>query len=85
MRGADTFTESLFTLRKLEDFAPADHPLRAIRKMANAALSKMNSLFAGVYEADVKSGRPSVAPEKLLRAMLSQVLYSARSEVQLME
>lgn len=40
MRGADTFTENLFTLRKLEDFVPADHPLRSIRKMANAALAK---------------------------------------------
>jgi hypothetical protein len=39
MRGADTFTENLFTLRKLEDFVPADHPLRSIRKMANAALA----------------------------------------------
>ncbi len=85
MRGADTFTESLFTMRKLEDFVPADHPLCAIRKMANAALSKMNGLFAGMYEADVKGGRPSVAPEKLLRAMLLQVLYSVRSERQLME
>ena len=85
MRGADTFTESLFTMRKLEDFVPADHPLRAIRKMANAALSKMNGLFAGMYEADVKGGRPSVAPEKLLRAMFLQVLYSVRSERQLME
>jgi transposase len=85
MRGADTFTESLFTMRKLEEFVPADHPLRAIRKMANAALEKMNVLFAGMYEADVKGGRPSVAPEKLLRAMLLQVLYSVRSERQLME
>jgi transposase len=85
MRGADTFTESLFTMRKLEDFVPADHPLRALRTMANAALSKMNGLFAGMYEADVKGGRPSVAPEKLLRAMLLQVLYSVRSERQLME
>jgi transposase len=85
MRGADTFTESLFTMRKLEEFVPADHPLRAIRKMANAALEKMNGLFAGMYEADIKGGRPSVAPEKLLRAMLLQVLYSVRSERQLME
>jgi transposase len=85
MRGTDTFTESLFTMRKLEDFVPADHPLRAIRKMANAALEKMNGLFAGMYEADIKGGRPSVAPEKLLRAMLLQVLYSVRSERQLME
>jgi hypothetical protein len=46
MRGADTFTESLFTMRKLEDFVPADRPLRAIRKMTNTALAKMNPLFA---------------------------------------
>ncbi|WP_213763544.1 transposase [Caballeronia sp. dw_19] len=85
MRGADTFAENLFTLRKLEDFVPADHPLRSIRKMANAALAKMDRLFAGMYEADIKGGRPSIAPEKLLRAMLLQVLYSVRSERQLME
>lgn len=85
MRGADTFTESLFTMRKLEDFVPAKHPLRAIREMANAALVKLGPLFTGMYEAEVKGGRPSIAPEKLLRAMLLQVLYSVRSERQLME
>lgn len=85
MRGADTFTESLFSIRKLEDFVPATHPLRAIRKMANEALAKMNPLFAQMYEADIKGGRPSIAPEKLLRAMLLQVLYTVRSERQLME
>ena len=85
MRGTDTFTESLFTLRKLEDFVPADHPLRPIRQMVNAALVKMDALFSGMYAADVKGGRPSIAPEKLLRAMLLQVFYSIRSERQLME
>lgn len=85
MRGADTFTESLFTMRKLEDFVPAAHPLRAIRVMANAALAKLAPLFAGMYEAEAKGGRPSIAPEKLLRAMLLQVLFSVRSERQLME
>lgn len=85
MRGSDTFTESLFTLRKLEDFVPADHPLRPIRQMANVALVKMDALFSGMYEADIKGGRPSIAPEKLLRAMLLQVFYSIRSERQLME
>ncbi|OUL78172.1 transposase, partial [Paraburkholderia hospita] len=85
MRGADTFTESLFSFRKLDDFVPASHPLRAIRVMANKALAKMDRLFAGMYEADTKGGRPSIAPEKLLRAMLIQVLYSIRSERQLME
>ncbi len=82
MRGPDTFTESLFTLRKLEDFVPADHPLRPIRQMVNAALVKMDALFSGIYEADAKGGRPSIAPEKLSRAMLLQVFCSIRSERQ---
>lgn len=85
MRGADTFTESLFMMRKLEDFIPQDHPLRVIRKMANTALEKLGGLLAGMYESEAKGGRPSIAPEKLLRAMLLQVLYSVRSERQLME
>ena len=85
MRGADTFTESLFSVRKLDDFVPPSHPLRSIRVMANEALAKMDRVFAGMYEADIKGGRPSIAPEKLLRAMLLQVLYSIRSERQLME
>ena len=85
MRGADTFTESLFSFAKLEDFVPANHPLRSIRTMANMALVKLGPLFTGMYEPEFKGGRPSIAPEKLLRAMLLQVLYSVRSERQLME
>lgn len=85
MRGADTFTESLFTLKKLDDFVPANHPLRVIRTMVNNALAEMGELFARMYEHDIKGGRPSIAPEKLLRAMLLQVLYSIRSERLLME
>jgi len=85
MRGADTFTESLFTMRKLEDFVPAKHPLREIRKTANAALEKLGPVLTAMYAGEVKGGRPSIAPEKLLRAMLLQVLYSLRSERQLME
>ncbi len=85
MCGADTFTESLFSVRKLEDFVPASHPLRPVRKMVNTALAKMDALFSRMYEADIKGGRPSIAPEKLLHAMLLQVLYSVRSECQLME
>ena len=72
-------------LHTLEDFVPSDHPLRAIRQMVNEALGKMDRLFAGMYEAAAKGGRPSIAPEKLLRAMLLQVFYSIRSERQLME
>lgn len=85
MRGADTFTESLFTMRHLDDFVPTDHPLRVIRVMVNKALANMDGLFGQIYAADIKGGRPSIAPEKLLRAMLIQVLYSVRSERQLME
>ena len=46
MRGADTFTESLFKMRHLEDFVPGDHSFRPIREMVNEALVKMNALFA---------------------------------------
>jgi transposase len=82
MRGSDGVQEALFTVAKLEDFVPAEHPLRAIRGLVNEALAGLNSLFNTVY---ADSGRASVAPEKLLRAMLIQVLYSVRSERQLME
>ena len=85
MRGADRFTESLFTLSRLEDFIPADHPLRPIRAMVNQALGQMDALFSSMYATGVKGGRPSIAPEKLIRAMLLQVLYSVRSERMLME
>jgi len=85
MRGSDSFTEGLFSMRRLDDFVPANHPLRRIRVMVNEALVKMDTLFSAMYEADVKGGRPSVAPEKLLRAMLLQILFSIRSERQLME
>ena len=80
MRGTDTFTESPFTLHRLDDFVPANHPLRPIRQMVNEALGKMDALFAAMYEAPSKGGRPSIAPEKLLRALLLQVFYSIRFE-----
>lgn len=85
MRGADGYNESLFTTVRLENFVPADHPLRPIRLWVNDALAKMDARFSAMYEADVKGGRPSIAPEKLMRAMLLQVLYSVRSERQLVE
>ena len=85
MRGADTFTESPFTLHRLKDFVPGNHPLRPIRQMAGEALVKMDALFAAIYEASILGGRSSIAPEKLLRAMLLQMFYSIRSERQLME
>ena len=85
MRGADDYNESLFTSVKLADFVPATHPLRPIRTWVNDALAKMDARFAAMYEADIEGGRPSIAPEKRMRAMLVQVLYSVRSERQLVE
>ncbi|MCC6246734.1 MAG: IS5 family transposase [Rubrivivax sp.] len=82
MRGADGMQEALFTAAKLEDFVPADHPLRPIRVLVNDALGRLNGLFNTIY---ADSGRASIAPEKLLRAMLVQVFFSVRSERQLME
>ena len=82
MRGSDGMQEALFTVAKLEDFVPADHPLRPIRLLVNEALGRLNGLFNLIY---ADSGRASIAPEKLLRAMLIQVLFSVRSERQLME
>ena len=74
--------EGLFTLAKLDDFVPGDHPLRAIRVLVNEALGGLNELFNSIY---ANGGRASIAPEKLLRAMLIQVFFSVRSERQLME
>ena len=85
MRGADSYNESLFTTVRLEDFVPANHPLRPMRAWLNDALAQMDAKFSAMYEADIKGGRPSIAPEKLMRAMLLQVLYSVRSERQLVE
>lgn len=72
-------------MRRLDDFVPGNHPLRRIRTMVNEALVNMDPLFASMYEADINGGRPSIAPEKLLRAMLLQILFTVRSERQLME
>jgi transposase len=85
MRGADHLQESLFTVRQLDDFVPAAHPLRPIRDRVNQALVRLDGLFSRMYAEDARGGRPSIAPGKLLRAMLLQVFYSIRSERQLME
>lgn len=82
MRGSDGMQESLFMVAKLEDFVPADHPLRPIRLLVNQALARLNGLFNAIY---ADTGRESIAPEKLLRALLLQVFYSVRSERMLME
>jgi transposase len=82
MRGEDRRTEQLFSYVDLESRVRADHPLRAIREVVNASLLAMSADFAGIYS---RVGRPSIAPERLLRALLLQCFYSVRSERQLME
>ncbi len=82
MRGLDEMQEPLFTTVKLEDFVPADHPLRPIRLLVNEALKRLNGLFGVIY---ADTGRASIAPEKLLRALLLQLFYLVRSERMLME
>jgi transposase len=82
MRGSDGMQETLFTVAKLNDFVPIDHPLRPIGVLVNEALAKLNGLFNRIY---ADSGRASIAPEKLMRALLLQVFYSIRSERQLCE
>ena len=82
MRGEDIFQESLFTTVKLETFVPADHPLRSIRTLLDEAMNRLSWLFDGIY---APGGRESIPPERLIRAQLLQVLYSIRSERQLVE
>jgi transposase len=82
MRGSDERTGSLFSFVDLEERVPARHPLRKIRQIVNDALAALDGDFAKLYSSE---GRPSIAPEKLLRASLLQAFFSARSERQLME
>ncbi|ABE61402.1 transposase, IS4 family [Nitrobacter hamburgensis X14] len=82
MRGSDERSGSLFSYVDLEARIRSDHPLRTIRQIANAALNDLSRDFDKLYTA---FGRPSIAPEKLLRAMLLQAFYGIRSERQLME
>jgi len=82
VRGEDIFQESLFTTVKLETFVPTDHPLRSIRTLLDEAMNQLNWLFDGIY---ATGGRESIPPERLIRAQLLQVLYSIRSERQLVE
>lgn len=82
MRGPDTQQSSMFSYVSPEDRVPADHPLRPIRKVVDRALVALSSRFDGMYSV---FGRPSIAPEKLLRALLLQIFYSVRSERLLME
>lgn len=81
MRGADINQPSLFITRTIEDFVPAKHPLRAIRRLVDEALHELDTLFDCIY---AQYGRDSIAPERLIRASLLQILFTLRSERQLM-
>ena len=83
MRGPQTLQGGIFSYVSLESRIPEDHPLRAIRRLVDAALEQLSRRFDGIYAKGV--GRPSVPPEQLLRALLLQVLYTIRSERQLIE
>jgi transposase len=82
MRGSDRRPGELFSYVDLEQRMRPDHPLRAIRGLTDTALEALSGDFAALYS---RLGRPSIPPERLLRAMLLQAFYSVRSERQLME
>src|SRR5215471_16776588 len=82
MRGDDRQQGDMFSYLLPESRVRKDHPLRAIRAMADEALEQMSPLFDALY---ATTGRPSIPPEKLVRAQLLQMLYSVRSERLLME
>ncbi len=82
MRGEDQRSDGLFSYVSLERRIPADHPLRAIRALTDEVLAGLSRDFNRIYARD---GRPSIPPERLLRALLLQALYTVRSERQLME
>src|ERR1700757_398268 len=82
MRGEDHQQSHVFSYLSPEERVRPDHPLRAIREMVDVVLSQLSRSFDSMY---AKVGRPSIAPEKLLRAQLLQMLYSVRSERLLME
>lgn len=82
MRGTDEKSGSLFSYVDLEDRIPFKHPLRKIRQVVNDALASLDEEFEALY---VDFCRPSIAPERLIRASLIQILFSIRSERQLME
>ncbi len=82
MRGDEQQQEPIFSYRTTEMRVPQDHPLRPLRRMCDEALRQLSPLFEGLYS---RMGRPSIAPEMLLRALLLQALYSIRSERMLIE
>src|SRR5712671_1341865 len=82
MRGDDGQQDGVFSYVSLEQRVPSSHPLRVIREMVDKALAELSERFDELY---ATTGRPSIAPEKLLRALLLQALYGKRSERLLME
>jgi transposase len=82
MRGSDPKQEGMFSYVSPEQRVPAEHPLRPLRTMVDDILKEMSPRFAKLY---ADKGRPSIAPERLLRALLLQILYTVRSERLLME
>jgi len=82
MRGNDNSTEAMFVFLSPETFVPQNHPLRAIRKMVDKALAELDSEFQAMYS---HTGRPSIAPEKLLKGLLLQAFYTIRSNRLLVE
>src|ERR1700682_1701326 len=82
MRGEDGKQEAMFSYVSPERRVPMDHPLRPVREMVGGILKEMSPRFARLYS---NLGRPSIAPERLLRALLLQVFYSVRSERMLIE
>ena len=82
MRGADITQEELFSYRTLEERIPGDHPLRPLRAVVNILLKTMDAELNALY---ARTGRQSIPPERLLRASLIQVLFSIRSERQLVQ
>src|SRR5215471_10487431 len=82
MRGSDSKQDDMFSYLSPERRVPADHPLRQIRPLVDQILKEMSPQFGKLYSA---IGRPSIAPERLLRALLLQIFYSIRSERRLME
>src|SRR5437899_12284744 len=82
MRGTDFQQSAMFSYLSPEQRVPADHPLRAIRQITDKVLRRLSRLFSRMYS---QVGRPSIPPEKLLRALLLQALYTIRSERMLME
>src|ERR1044071_5891253 len=82
MRGSEEVQDSMFSYISAEQRVPKDHPLRPVRKILDESLKRLSEEFEGMYSS---TGRPSIAPEKLLRALVLHALYTVRSERMLME